>query len=404
MGFLTSQEVTRNGLDVLHEKLNFISTINQQYDERFAVAGAKIGQQLQIKLPNEYSVRTGSDWDGQETNESSVLLTVATIKGVDSFISDVDLTMSMNDFREQVLEPQMAVLASIIENDALDMTLDVANAVGTPGTIPGSTANQALMPWLQAKQRLSENLAPGPYVAQINGDASTYTINGMTGLFNDQRTLAKQFAEGFLLRNSGLDYYEQNKIKRLILGTVVTATGATVNGDNQGEAGTVILASCGNGGTVKAGTIVQFADVNDIHPETKQSYGRLKQFVVTADATADGAGAATISISPTIVTSDAKQNVDAAIVTGAAVTIVGTASTGYAQNLVYNKNAFAFVAANLETPKGMDMAYQTKGDGKIPLRFVRWWDGDTGKWKSRFDVLYGYKTIRQQLACRIWGA
>lgn len=404
MAILTKEEITREAEDILHERLNFISTINRQYDASFAKKGAKIGTQLKIRLPNEYVARSGSAYSGQGHAEAAETLVVATQRGVDSEISTLDLTMSMDDFRTRVLEPQMSVLASIIENDALSMTFDVANSVGTPGTTPGSTTNQALLPWLQAKQRLEENLAPGPFVAQINGEAATYTINGLSGLYNDARKIAKQYSEGFLLRNSGLDYYQQNKVRRLTLGTVVTATGATVNGANQGEAGTVILASCGAAGTIKQGTIVQFASVYDVHPETKASYGRLKQFVVTADATADGAGAATISISPTIVTSGAKQNVDAAIVTGAAVTIVGTASTSYACNLAYARDAFAVAFADLEMPKGVDMAYQVSGDAGIPLRFIRWYDGDDDMWKSRFDVIYGYKTIRQQLACRIWGS
>lgn len=402
MAILTAQEITREALDVLHSKLNFIQSINRQYDSSFSKKGAKIGTSLKIRLPNEYEVRTGATYSGQGHNEQSETLVVATQKGVDSEISSLDLTMSMDDFRERVLVPQMSVLAAVMEKDALDMTLDVANTVGTPGTIPGSTASQALLPWLQAKQRLEENLAPGPYKAQINGDASTYTINGLSGLYHEGRTLAKQFTDGFLLRNSGVDYFHNTLTKRLTLGTVVTATGATVNGANQGENGTVVLASCGAAGTIKKGTICTLG-VYDVHPETKESYGRLKQFVVTADATADGAGAATISISPTIVTSGAKQNVNAAVTNGATFTVAGTASTGYACNLVYNRDAFAFVAADLEMPKGVDMGYMANIDN-LPLRFIRWYDGDSDLWKSRFDVLYGYKTIRQQLATRVWGA
>lgn len=399
MGLITSEEVTRNAMEILHEKLNFVGGINRQYDSSFAKTGAKIGAQLKIRLPNEYVTRTGSAYSGQGHNETSEILVVSTQKGVDSEISSVDLTLSMDDFRPRVLEPQMSVLAAVIESDALSMTLDVANAVGTPGTTPGSTANQALLPWLQARQRLDENLAPGPYMAQIDGTASTYTVNGLSSLYNDQRTLSKQFTEGFLLRNSGLDYYQNNKVKRLTCGT---RADATVNGDNQGEAGTVILASAGVTATIKKGEIFTIANVYDVHPETKESYGRLKQFVVTADATSDGAEAVTVSISPTIVTSGARQNVNAAAVSGAVVTWAGTASTSYPCNLVYARDAFAIAFADLEMPKGMDMAHQMNAD-EISLRFVRWFDGDSDMWKSRFDVLYGYKTLRQQLATRVWG-
>lgn len=399
MAILTAQDITREAAVILHEKMDFVQSINRQYDSQFAQKGAKKGVSLKIRLPNEYVTREGAIYTPQGHDEAAETLVVATQRGVDSEITSLDLTMSMDDFKQRVLEPQMSVLASIVEADALNMTYDVANSVGTPGTTPGSTANQALLPWLQAKQRLSENLAPGPYFAQIDGNASTYTINGLASLYHEQRTLSKQFTEGFLLRNSGIDYMQNNRVKRLTLGSAIAGT---VNGNNQGEAGTVILAGAGALGTFKKGQVLTFASVNRVHPETKESYGGLMQFVVTADVTADGAGAVTVAISPTIVTTGAKKNVDAAIVTGAAYTIGGTASTAYPCNLVHARDAFAFVAADLEMPKGVDMAYMANID-KLPLRFIRWYDGDDDKWKSRFDVLYGYKTIRQQLATRVWG-
>lgn len=399
MAILTAQDITREAAAILHEKMNFVQSINRQYDNQFAQKGAKKGVNLRIRLPNEYVTREGANYSGQGHDEQAETLVVATQRGVDSEITSLDLTMSMDDFRERVLEPQMSVLGSIVEADALTMTYDVANSVGTPGTTPGSTSGQALKPWLQAKQRLDENLAPGPFKAQINGDATTETVNGLSSLYNDQRTLSKQFTEGFLLRNSGVDYFQNNRVKRLTLGS---RENATVNGSNQGEAGTIILASAGISKTIKKGEIFTIADVYDVHPETKESYGRLKQFVVTADATAAADESVTIYMAPTIVTSGARQNVNAAAVSGAAVTWQGTASTAYPCNLVYNRDAFAFVAADLEMPKGVDMAYMANID-KLPLRFIRWYDGDDDKWKSRFDVLYGYKTIRQQLATRVWG-
>lgn len=400
MALLTSQIVTREALAVLHDKLDFIKTVNRQFDSSFGQVGAKDGSQLKIRLPNEYVTRTGSAYVDQGHDESSETLVVATQRGVDSSISDADLALSMDDFKTRVLEPQMSVLASVIEDDCLgNMTLDVHDCVGTPGTTPGSTSGQALKPWLQAKQRLGENLAAGPYFAQINGDATTETINGLSSLYNDQRSISKQYTEGFLLRNSGLEYYTNNKVKRLTLGS---RADATVNGDNQGEDGTVTMASAGVSGTIKKGEIFTIAGVYAVHPETKAAYNYLKQFVVTADATATAGEAVTVSISPAIVTSGAKQNVDAAAASGAVVTWAGTASTIYPCNLVYAKNAFAVAFADLEMPGGMHKAYRAKIDG-ISLRFTQWWDGDTGKFKSRFDVLYGKKTIRAKEAVRVWG-
>ena len=403
MAILTDLAITRRAQAILHEKMNFVMTVNRQYDSSFAQKGAKKGTQLKIRLPNEYVTREGANYSAQGHEEAAETLVVATQRGVDSEISSLDLTMSMDDFEQRVLEPQMSTLASIVEADCLNMTHDVANCVGTPGTTPGSVAGSALLPWLQAGQRLDEALAPTPHVAQINGDASTYTINGLTSLYNDQRTLSKQFTEGFLLRNSGIDYYRNNRIKRITTGTLTTAQAAVVNGNGQGGDGSIILSNAGNALTLKKGQRFSIGSVNDIHQETKESYGRERQFVVTADAVASAGGAITVYFAPAIVATGAKQNVSAAPVTGAAITIPGAASTTYPVNLAYHRDAFAVVFADLEMPKGMDMAKQVNIDGTMPLRFIRWYDGNTDIWKSRFDVLYGYKTIRRQLATGIWG-
>ena len=77
---LTPTAVTREFLRILHQKLNFIGSINRQYDDSFAVKGAKIGTALNIRLPNQYTVRTGDTLSAQDTTESSVSLNVTTQK------------------------------------------------------------------------------------------------------------------------------------------------------------------------------------------------------------------------------------------------------------------------------------------------------------------------------------
>src|SRR5688572_4787519 len=98
---LTLTQVTRAALVVLHQKCNFIGSINRQYDSSFAVSGAKIGDSLKVRLPNEYTVRTGRTFTANDTAEQSVTLTVATQKGVDTQFTSAELTLSMQDFTER---------------------------------------------------------------------------------------------------------------------------------------------------------------------------------------------------------------------------------------------------------------------------------------------------------------
>lgn len=393
---LTDDVITRKALAILHDKLPFIGTINRQYDERFAQSGGKIGSQLRIRLPNEYVVRHGRTASPQSTQEQAETLTLATQDGVDlAFYSD-ELTMSVDDFAERHLKPAMSVLSTYLESQCLQMALDVPDAVGTPGTQPN-----ALSYFLDARRRLNENLAPQEgRCVQMNGACMSSMVNALSSLYNPNKDISKMIRDGFILNNSGFDFYENNNIHVLTAGSRDNTTPVTNGADQEGSS--LVCSGFDASVTIKKGDVFTLASVYAVHPETKASYGYLKQFTVTADATADGAGAVTLSISPAIVASGARQNVSAAPATSAALTFAGSASTGYPLNLAYTRDAFAFVTADLEIPKGTDMAYRAKMDN-ISMRFIRDYDSKEDQWISRFDVLWGKKTVRKQLACRVWG-
>jgi hypothetical protein len=155
-------------------------------------------------------------------------------------------------------------------------------------------------------------------------------------------------------------------------------------------------------GTVKKGQVFTIASVYAVHPITKDTLPDLQQFVVTADATADGSGQATLSISPTIYSSasGALQNVSALPADEAAITFIGSASTGYGQNLAFHKSAFRFVSLPLIQPDGVDFVGQETVDG-ITVRIVRAYDIKTDKMILRADVLWGLANVRPEWACRL---
>src|SRR5947208_8465903 len=135
--FLTPTAVTREALRVLHQKLNFVGSITREYDDSFAQQGAKVGDTLKVRLPNQYVVRTGAPLGNggtlNDTTETSVDLKVQTQKGVDLNFTSVDLTLALDDFSERILEPAMSVLAANIESDAMSMYKDVWNQVDNQG-------------------------------------------------------------------------------------------------------------------------------------------------------------------------------------------------------------------------------------------------------------------------------
>lgn len=394
--FLTPADITRKALPILHNKLPFIGSINRQYDSSFAKTGGKIGSQLKIRKPLQFDIRTGRTLSTNSMTETSDTLTVATQAGVDlEYFSD-ERALSMDDFADRYLKPAMSRLASYLESQAMNMTLDVYNQVGAAGTTPN-----ALLVYLQARQKLEEHLAPtDDRTVLINSSAMAATVNALSSLFHESRSIAHQYKEGFILRNSGFDFYESQLIKSITHGTMTNTT-PVVNGSNQGEAGTIAITGAGATATVVAGQVFTVADVYDVNPETGDAYSSLKQFVVTAAATCSG-GAATLSISPTVITSGAYKNVSAALASGAALTWVGTASTAYAYDLAYHKDAFTFATADLPLPMGTDNAARKVMDG-ISLRYVQDYDIVNDRFIGRFDVLFGKLTTRAEHACRIIG-
>jgi hypothetical protein len=385
---LTPTAVTREGLRILHQKLNFIGSIEKQYDDSFAKDGAKIGDTLKIRLPNQYVVRNGATLSTQDTSETSVSLQVATQIGVDLNFTSSDLTLSLDDFGKRILDPAMSVLAANIEGNAMAMRKDVYNTVANVGS--AATYNK----FLDARVKLQNALAPtGDRTANLNPLDMADVVKDTKSLFNAQDAVAKQYREGYMGRAAGLDFVENTLWPGYTVGSASSITCNTSTGITSGSNAVTVAVT----GSFNQGDVITIGGVFEVHPETKLNTNRLQQFVVTS---ADGSTTA-ITVSPTPVTSGATQNVTIVSAgAGKTVTPVLTASATTGTSLIYHKEAFAFATADLVMPKGVDFSAREVLDG-VSMRIVRQYDIVNDKFPCRLDVLYGFKTIRPQLACRV---
>lgn len=384
---LTPTAVTREALRILHQKLNFVGSIKRDYDDSFAKSGAKIGDSLKIRMPNQYTVRTGATLSAQDTTESSVTLQVATQKGVDLNFTSTDLTLSLDDFSKRVLDPAMSVLAANIEADAMNMYKDVYNSVWNGGS--AATYNKVL----DGRVILQRSLAPSnARTANLNPLDMADLVKDTKTLFQDQGQISKQYKEGYMGRAAGFDFVENTMWAAHTRGDAASYVCNTSTGITSGS-GTIPLS--GGTGTIKQGDVFTIAGVYSVHPETKVSTGILQQFVATAD------GTTSVTVYPVPVTSGATQNVTI-VSAGAskAVTVAGTASTAVGTSMLYHEEAFAFATADLVMPQGVDFSAREVMDG-ISMRIVRQYDINNDKFPTRLDVLYGYKTLRPQFACRV---
>lgn len=389
---LTVDKITKESLRILHQKMTFIGRINRAYDSSFAVDGAKIGDTLRIRLPNQYIVRTGVPLSVQDTTESKVDLQVSTRKGVDMNFTSTDLTMDMEIFSQRIISPAMSVLAAAIEADVLQtVTKDVYQMIDNDGNAP------TFLNFTDAGARLSDSLAPlDTRTALLSNTAQSKIVNALKGLFQDSQQISDQYLEGMMGRTGGFDFASSSHVANHTTGTAVEGD-TLYNIDGANQTGSTLVVDTGST-TFLAGDVITLAGCNSVHHETKVSSGIAQQFVVTADS---GASATSLAISPAIVTSGAKQNVSASPTTTGAVTKVGAgASELLSGNLCFHKDAFTFATADLVMDNSMADASRQVFDG-ISMRIVRQYDINNDHIPTRLDVHYGFKTIRPELAVRV---
>lgn len=388
---LTVDMITNEALRVLHQKLNFIGTVDRQYDSQFAKSGAKIGSTLRIRKPAQYTVRTGATIDVQNSVEDYTSLTVSTQKGVDMSFTSAELAMSVDDFSNRFLKPAMSRLAAEVESNFMSYAYKKVYQQSGTGTFTAALDFDTV---LGARTKMTNALAPADgRVANLNTRANAEFVSAGKALFHDATTIAEQYREGMVGRTAGFDFYENTFWPRHTSGSDASAyqtNSATA------QTGSTIIVNTGTG-TFKAGDIVTIGGVYRVHPETKVTTGDLMQFVITADI---GANATSITISPAIVASGATQNVSNGAANTQAVTKVGGASKAYDISLAYHKEFATFATADLLLPGGVDFASRKVLDG-ISMRVVRQYDINNDTLPCRFDILYGYEVIRPEFACRI---
>lgn len=387
---LTADMITRDALRILHQKCNFIGNINRQYDNSFANSGAKIGDTLRIRKPAQYSVRTGWARSAQDHIEEKVDLAVTSVKGVDVDFTSDELTLDLDDFAGRHLEPAMSVLAANVEADALSMVNSVPNLIVNDGS--AITFKEIL----EGRKKMVDSLAPnGNWKCLLNTQDNVDLVDTLKGLFQSSEQISKQYLEGMMGKSAGFDFYENTLLPRYTSGTAAVTTGYLINGAAQTGATMTI----DTGSTqLLAGDVITIASVFSVHPETKVSTGELKQFVVTADS---GTSATSLAISPAIYTSGGRQNVSAGPADNAAISSALGNAAVVDQSLQFHPDAFTFATADIEMPRGVDMASRQVVDG-ISLSFVRDFDVDSRDFKGRFDILYGYTAMRPELACKQW--
>ena len=380
----------------------------RQYDNRYEFGGAKVGNTVNYRLPQQWVVSDGQALVPQPLLDRTVPISLTNQKHIDFDYSSAQATTQIEEVRRRYTQPAGSTLASVADNFTFDTVFpNVYWAVGTPGTTPSST-----LTYLQAKVKLLDASAPQEFIAVLDTLASATLAQTTSTLFNPTNTISDNYKNGSIGKGQlGIkEWYESQNRSTFTTGTFTASTPIIASAGQTGS--TISITGWASGATtLNRGDVLRLAGVFSVNTLTKASTGRLQDFVVTA-TTSDSTGAtATLPISPSIITSGPLQTVSNSPANGAAVTVwsanpVGgaQAATTSPQSLIFHPEAFAFVTADLEMPEGGAMSSRIS-DSKagVSMRMAKQWDVRTDQNITRIDMLIGAAAPRPEWAVRVVG-
>ena len=410
--FITPTMVARRMSLILATSLGFGASISRRYDDRFAQKGAQIGDEYSIKIPprplvTEAVAMAAAPQDFTETRRTMKV----DYRHVSANITDAELQMNIDSFSEQVLEPAAAALAANIDREGTKLYRAIPNVVGGSTGI-GSGAPTALSTYLLAGAKLTEEGAPStkimPHKLCINAEMNRQIIDALKGLHEDSGAIGMQYLNASMRRVVGFDWLYDQQLYLHTNGTRANETGAdaTVNGVPAEGAKTLSIDGLsGATVTVKQGDVFTYAGGYAVDPQSGQSTGRLRQFVVTEDAVGISNAIAALKIYPAIRAVFPDKTVSALPADNAAIEFYGGASKTGHQGLAYHRDAFALAIVDAMLPKGVDFAAQTSAvdaqEWKISMHVIRQYGISKHTYPTRIGVYFSWLAARPELGCRI---
>lgn len=411
---LTSSIIMKEAMMVLENELTFTKNVNREYEDKFAVSGGKIGATVSARKPPRYIGRSGQALQVESSQESFVPITIDQQDGVDLSFSSQDLTLHIDEFRDRILQPAIATLANKIDVNGVNLYKDVfrmvnAGAVGTgygtSGLLNGGSATLANVHGqiLTAGAILTESGVPTSGRGCVLDPISQVSVTTpMLNMFNPAAKISGMFNKGEIASNLlGFDWAVDANISNF---TPLASGTATALATAPASGATSVSITCTGTATLKKGDVFSLAGVYAINPQSRQSTGRLMQFVVTAD-TVLSAAAVTIPMYPAYIPSGQFATCTGTASTGAGTVTWYTGAVGAAaqsQNLAYHKDAFTLATVDLVKPGGVDFCERANYKG-ISMRMVRAYDINSDAFPVRIDCLYGWKTVYPELAVRLGG-
>ena len=351
---LTISKITNEALMVLENELTFTGGVDRNYDDQFAVVGAKIGQTVNVRRPGRFIGAVGPQLVVEDFNETSVPVTLSTQFQVSTQFTTQDLALSLDMFSDRVLKPAIATIANKMDRDGLIMAKNnTANIVGTAGTAP-----TGLITYLTAAAYLDSEGAPrdGRRSCVVEPFTSATIVDSLKGLFVPNDKISSQYVKGLMGRDSGgMNWLMDQNVVSQTFGSyatatlscnVTTATGFLSSG--WAYSSNITIGSATAASTLNQGDTFTIAGVYAVNPQNRQTYGnKLRSFVVQSTTAIGSGGTATVTVVPAVITAGQFQNVSITSTGSQTVTPFNNTGVVSAQNILMHKNAFTLACADV---------------------------------------------------------
>lgn len=402
--FITPTWVTKDVAAFWKNSLKLAGTFDRQWDESFRnkPEGAQIGYTVQARIPQRFTVTEGQALQQQAILNQTVPITINHQQNVGMGWSSAEASLEVEQVQERYTMPAGESLANKVDvTCGAEVYKSVYFAIGTPGS--AITLNST---YLDGVAKLQNMGVPDPYCAVLDPKSQAAILNANLSLFNPSKQISEYFTSGqFGADALGVQdwYYDPN----MPIHTTGTFTASTPVISGASQTGSSLAISGMGTYALKAGDIFTIAGVNAVNPVSYADTGELQQFVLTADVS--GSSTATLSISPSIITSGQLQTVTGSPANGAALTFLGAtgavsatmAATKSRQSFIFNKGAFAFVMADLkENLAGARTAMARSKTARLSMRWVEQYNIQTDQNPSRVDIIYGVAPVLPYFSLR----
>ena len=384
--------------------LNFAKVANRNLEADFKTLKYATGQTINYRLEERFLGGYGATAVDEAVVQVVRPLTIDT--QFHSMVSFNGMELTFDRARDQpyldmMLKPRAKRLANNVESFicAQNFQPAVYQTTGTPGVpIDFNTVLQtdAYMTELGIPEDGNRYFANSPQVsAALSNDL--YTVFNMT-------VNRGALMDGFIGHLAGFDFFKTNFLKRQIAG-VGEAGSSGVAGFKLGglvdgpisSGNTITLTNLVASSMVfKAGDKIQLAEsagVFMVNPLASlgQTGGyaplsQTAQFVVLEDAISDGAGDVTITVSPSIVVSGARQNISGAIPNGAQMLL----ADDHNESIAFQNQSIVFAAPPITELKGGVEAVTTYSDlYKMAMTYTLGADIRNYVQLDRLDIIAG---------------